>query len=198
MGRRSDHTREELQYLAVKAAIELLDSEGAEGFSARKVAAKIGYTVGTLYNVFGSYDNMLLQVHARTLDEWFAFLDSRLKRRGKADPLHVLAKGYVDFARAHQNRWFAMFEHVWKDGVVPEWYNEKATRPLVATEAIILPRVGNDRRKARRAAHVLWAGIHGLCVLSLSRKLDLVESETLETLTHALIDNYLKGQVARK
>jgi hypothetical protein len=44
----------------------------------------------------------------------------------------------------------------------------------------------------------LWAGIHGLCVLSLSRKLDLVESETLETLTHSLIDNYLKGQTPRK
>ncbi|HEV3447204.1 MAG TPA: helix-turn-helix domain-containing protein, partial [Gemmataceae bacterium] len=69
MARRSDHTREELKDLAIQAAIALIEADGIGQFSARQVAARIGYTVGTLYNVFGSYDELLLNVNARTVDD---------------------------------------------------------------------------------------------------------------------------------
>ena len=110
MARRSDHTREELTELAIEAALALIEEEGFANFSARQVAAKIGYTVGTLYNVFGTYDQLLFHVHARTLDHWYEFLEMRLKR-GKAEPLRVLARAYVEYARTHYNRWIALFEH---------------------------------------------------------------------------------------
>ena len=67
MARRSDHTREELTELAIDAALALIEADGFAQFSARQVAAKIGYTVGTLYNVFGSYDSLLLHVQSQAL-----------------------------------------------------------------------------------------------------------------------------------
>ncbi len=77
MARRSDHTREELTELAIDAATALIEAEGFANFSARQVAAKIGYTVGTLYNVFGSYDRLLFHVHERPLDHWYEFMQAR-------------------------------------------------------------------------------------------------------------------------
>ena len=52
MARRSDHSREELREMAITAAEQIVVEQGYEGLSARKVAAAIGYTVGTLYLVF--------------------------------------------------------------------------------------------------------------------------------------------------
>ena len=193
MARRSDHTREELSELAIDAALALIEANGFARFSARQVAAKIGYTVGTLYNVFGSYDEMLLRVNARTLDHWYDFLQVRLKR-GKAEPLRVLARGYVEYARTHYNRWIALFEHHRDDSTpVPDWYEDRIKRFFAMLEDTMPSSASHDRRKAKRDAQVLWAGIHGISILSLTGRFDLVGADTTDSLVNALIDNYLNG-----
>ena len=52
MGRRNDHSREEIRQMALDAGTELLQQHGVAAVSARKVASRINYTVGTLYLVF--------------------------------------------------------------------------------------------------------------------------------------------------
>jgi AcrR family transcriptional regulator len=191
MARRSDHTREELTELAIDAALALIDEDGFGKFSARQVAAKIGYTVGTLYNVFGSYDSLLMHVNARTLDHWYDFLQTRLKR-GKSEPLRVLARGYVEYAGTHYNRWLALFEHHRdKSTPVPDWYQNRIRRFFAMLEDTIPASARHDRRKAKRDAQVLWAGIHGISILSLTGRLDVVGADSTDTLVNTLIDNYL-------
>ena len=192
MARRSDHTREELAEIAIDAALALIEEEGFANFSARQVATKIGYTVGTLYNVFGTYDQLLFHVHARTLDHWYEFMQARLKR-GKAEPLRVLARGYVEYAKTHYNRWIALFEPPRDKSIpVPDWYRDRIKRFFAMLEETIAS-AGRDRRKAKRDAQVLWAGIHGISILSLTGRLEMVGAEPTEALVNALIDNYLKS-----
>ena len=194
MARRSDHTREELTELAIEAALTLIEKDGFAAFSTRQVAARIGYTVGTIYNVFGSYDDLLLHVNARTLDHWYEFLQGRLKRVGKSEPLRVLARGYVEYARTHYNRWITLFEHHRVDTTpMPDWYQDRIKRFFEMLESTIRDSTSHDRRKVRRDAQVLWAGIHGISILSLTGRFDLVGAETTDTLVNALVDNYLKG-----
>ena len=59
MARRSDHSREQLADMAVAAATALAERDGLRGVTARGVAREIGYTVGTLYNVFDNLDDVL-------------------------------------------------------------------------------------------------------------------------------------------
>jgi AcrR family transcriptional regulator len=66
MGRRSDHTRSELTELFVAEGRRQLARTGLAGFSARDVAKRVGYSIGTLYNVFGSYDGLVV---ARTVGD---------------------------------------------------------------------------------------------------------------------------------
>jgi AcrR family transcriptional regulator len=195
MARRSDHTREELTELAIEAAVALIEEHGFAKFSARQVAAKIGYTVGTIYNVFGSYDALMLHVNARTLDHWYDFLQARLKR-GKAEPLRVLARGYVEYARTHYNRWLALFEHHKdKSAPVPDWYQDRIKRFFAMLEGTIPSAAG---RKAKRDAQVLWAGIHGISILSLTGRFELIGADSTDALVNALIDNYLDGFEAER
>lgn len=199
MARRADHTRKELTELAVTAGLELIKKEGFSRFSARRLAARIGYTVGTLYNVFGSYDAMMLHINARTLDEWYAAMRTALEKNRKGNPLHVLAKAYIDYSRTHHRQWTVLFEYsVSEDFALPEWYAQKMARFFALAQDLLYPLVNKDRRKAGRTAHVLWAGIHGICVLSLSGKLSLMREDSAEALALSFIDNYMVGLTGKR
>lgn len=191
MARRADHTREELMDIALTAGEALLRREGPEGFSARKAAAAFGYTVGTLYHVFGSYDDYLLHINARTLDRWYIFMEGAVKPHGGDTAIHALAQAYIAFARANYHEWSALFTHrLAEDRELPEWYVPKMARFFALTEQVLLP-LAKD--KAAKSARVLWAGIHGICVLALSGKLELMETDSAESLAQNLVKHYLIG-----
>ncbi len=195
MARRADHTREELKELAIAAGQELIRREGLAGFSARKAASAFGYTVGTLYHVFGSYDDYLLHINARTLDRWYDEMQAAVKAHAGTAAVHALAQAYIGFARANYHEWSALFAHRLAEGRdLPEWYAPRMTRFFTLTEQTLLPLV-SGREAAAIGARVLWAGIHGICVLALSGKLDATGAGSAEALAHDLVGRYLQGLI---
>ena len=79
MGRRSDHTRAELEELILSAGHTLVAEAGLGGFSAREVARRIGYSIGTIHNVFRSSDRLIAALNTRSFVAWAAFLRERLE-----------------------------------------------------------------------------------------------------------------------
>ena len=72
MARRSAHSPEELRQLILAAAQSIIERDGLVGLSAREIARTIGYSPGTLYNIFENIDDVLLtlqtQMLARVID----------------------------------------------------------------------------------------------------------------------------------
>ena len=193
MARRADHTRQELTDLVLDAGIEIIEKEGFSKFSARQVAAKVGYTVGTLYHVFGSYDSLILHINGRTLDRWYDQLAESVADKTGPEAIHALAKDYIAFSAQHYHLWVTLFEHQVSDPKnLPDWYPPKMNRFFTLVEEILLPMTGHHEERARQTARILWAGIHGICMLSLSGKLDLTDSDSAETLAMVFVDSYLK------
>ena len=191
MARRSDHTPAELKALAVDKAIEIIDGSGVSGLSARRVTAAMGYTVGTLYHAFGDLDTFLLHVNARILDDWHDDLLAGMKRSRK-DPLFYLADSYLAFAQQYRDRWVMLFS----DGggaahEMPAWYAEKVSRLFFLLENALRPHLqaGDD---PAQTAKLLWASIHGICVLSLTGKLDATGANKPEKLMAMLLDKVLQ------
>ena len=99
MGRRSDHSREQLREIIISAGHRQMLDVGFARFSAREVAKRVGYSIGTLYNVFGSYDGLILAINGRTLDLWRAHLEARLEaEEDKGDRLTAAINAYFEFA----------------------------------------------------------------------------------------------------
>jgi AcrR family transcriptional regulator len=193
MARRSDHSREQLQELAVQAGLEIIKQDGFANFSARKVASNIGYTVGTLYNIFGSYDDFILHINAATLDNWFEAMQATLQINDGQQPLLVLAQFYIKYSKANHHQWLALFEHHMQgDRDVPSWYFAKMMRFFSVVERLLAQYL-IDELSIKNATQVLWAGIHGIAILSLSGKLDLVGSDAPENLAINFVENYLRG-----
>jgi AcrR family transcriptional regulator len=194
MGRRSEHTHEELRSMAILTGNQMMAEGGFAAFSARKLARRIGYTVGTIYNVFGTHECLIASINGHTLDELAQCVQQRLAAGAEGlAQLQALATTYLDFACTHHQRWSALFEAPrGSKADVPDWYLAKREALLQLLEAPLRPLVSNPGA-AKLAASTLWASIHGICILGTSGRLASSSSYALQEMMDDLILNYLRG-----
>lgn len=201
MARRNDHSREQIKDMAILAAMTILNEEGVEGLSTRKVASAIGYTAGTLYLVFKNLDELIIHINAATLGELHKRLSAELKATTTApQTIKNMSRAYMQFARQNLARWTLLFKHRTPDGeLVPEWLDNQV-RDLFELVGLplkqLLPELDDDSRM--RAIRVLWSGVHGACDLGLNDKLTLGGEVSPEELVDSLVENYLKGLVGEQ
>jgi AcrR family transcriptional regulator len=110
MGRRSDHSRDELRALILAEGSTLMATGGLARFSAREVAKRIGYSIGTIHNVFGGYDGLVAAINTQTFGRWAAYLSEWLDRADD-DRIAALVEGYFAFARDNPHLWTAIYDH---------------------------------------------------------------------------------------
>jgi AcrR family transcriptional regulator len=196
MGRRSIHTPEQLRQLILDAAAAIIEANGLAGLSAREIARRIGYSPGTIYNMFENLDDVVLNVEGRVLDALDERLAAELAKGGDQTTLVMrLAQAYLSFTHERPKLWNLLFEHYMPGGTdTPPWYQEKLERLMSRVESAVAPIYPPDAVLERqRAARVLWAGVHGITSLSTANKLANVTTEAAALLVGDLINNYLAG-----
>ena len=195
MGRRSIHTAEELRELILAAATELIERDGLVGLSAREIARRIGYSPGTLYNVFENLDDLVLTIEARLLDKLSARLAELPVEPDPKARVLKLARAYLAFTHENPRLWNLLFEHHMPAGKsVPAWYQTKLDVLMARIEDALGPLAGrSDPAAVRRAARVLWAGVHGITSLSTADKLSNISTEAAGPLVDDLVTTYLAG-----
>lgn len=193
MGRRWDHTREELHRLALDAARDITEREGLRGLGARRVAREIGYATGTLYNLFEDFDDLITHMNGETLDALYDVCAAVPMDQGPENNLRALAQRYLEFTRSHPNLWNAVFEHnVPGTGVSPDWYVEKVLKLQELPERAIADLFPNGSIEEIRAnALVLWTSLYGMASVENSDRLP--EGFAADELVNLLIPTYLAG-----
>ena len=199
MGRRSTHTPDELRTLILDAAQAIIEEHGLAGLSARDIAKRIGYSPGTIYNVFQNLDDVVLNIEARVLDSLHESLASVADQASPIDKVRRLGAAYVAFTHEHRRLWNVLFEHQMPEGFdLPDWYQKKLEQPMGQVERAMAPLFGPEQGgELARSARVLWAGVHGITSLSTADKLSIMTPEAAAYLTDDLICNYLAGLAAR-
>lgn len=160
----------------------------------RQIAKEIGYTVGTLYNVFKNQDDLLLQINAQTLDDMYVYIQNNLgpELQGR-EMLLSIANSYYSFARDNYYLWVTLFEYsLTEEQEFPDWYLQKV-QALVSLAESAMSNVVTGTTEAALTARTLWASVHGICALGLSKRLTLTSSGNPELLLNDLIDKYFKG-----
>ena len=195
MGRRSTHTPEQLRQLILDAAQSIIESNGLAGLSAREIARRIGYSPGTIYNMFENLDDVVLHVEARVLDALDQRIHDAMSGDHTEDKVVRLAETYLAFTSERPKLWNLLFEHYMPGGAdTPPWYQQKLEMLMSRVESAMAPLFAPDDHIARqRAARVLWAGVHGITSLSTANKLSNVTTEAAAILVRDLIKNYLAG-----
>lgn len=195
MARRNDHSRDELREMALNAAEDVVANEGYSALSTRRIATAIGYTVGTLYLVFRNFDDLILQINGRTLDALSARLTQAESEPEGVSRVLALGQAYLGFATERPRVWRMVFEHRMAAGApLPDWYGEKVARLFAVVEDALRPLLkGRPDSDLMTAARVIWSGVHGICLLEVTERLEAVGSPPGEALVESLIVQYLRG-----
>lgn len=196
MGRRSDHSREELATLTVAAAREIILAEGVAQVSARAVAKRIGYSPGTLYNLFESLDEIIFRVNAQTLQGLAAAARKAITTTDDPQQRAVaLGRVYVDYAEAHPQLWLAIFDfRPAAESRPPAAFEEAVAALFIAVSDCLAPFFDQkDERLRAASARVLWSGVHGITLLSLSGRLNQPDGMSAADMAELLITTFLRG-----
>jgi AcrR family transcriptional regulator len=178
MARRSDHTRAELRELLVTKGHELMAECGYSRFSGREVAKRAGYSVGTIYNVFGSLGGLLAAINTHTFVLWSHALEQQLEYGG-SDRIASLVKGYFAFALDNPLTWSAIYEHRMPEGdALSEGDLEGRARLTLIVEQEVATALPDDTDlDVARYARSLIATVHGHCSYVVSGSFALLDEK---------------------
>ncbi len=188
MGRRSDHNREQLVELMLDAGYRHLAEVGFARFSAREVAKRVGYSVGTLYNVFGSIDRLMVMINGRTFALWADELESRLAAGG-SDRIASLVRAYFDFARRNANLWMAIYDHRLPEGaaLAPDQLEPRTRLVHIVAREVAAALPPERQGEALQLARSLIATVHGHCSFDLNGSFALMGETDPEGLALARV-----------
>lgn len=176
MGRRSDHTPQQLRSLLIDQGHTLMAEVGYARFSGREVAKRAGYSVGTIYNVFGSLDGLLSAINTHTFKLWAKHLQDQLAD-AEEDRIASLVRGYFSFALENPNVWSAIYDHRLPQG-------QSLSPADLEGRALLTSIVEEEVRKAlpetidldlARYSRSLIASVHGHCSYVVSGSFALLD-----------------------
>src|SRR5260370_8961556 len=82
------------------AALSILEKEGPEAVSMRRVAEAVGITPMAIYHLFPSREALLNTITDREFAKLLSYIQARPLNGGVEDRLHAVMAGYVDYAFA--------------------------------------------------------------------------------------------------
>lgn len=187
MARRSDHSREELHAMILDAAREIVERDGLAGLTIRRIGGAIGYSPGTLYNLFDDLDDIVIQVNGMTLD---AVADTLAAIPPSDDPeatLRAIVVAYVCFVERQPLLWTLLFQVPLTDR-----NHHRVDRLFTILEGALDLLLDSQSPKAKRdAARVLWSGVHGMCALATEGA--VLSWDEVRRLAIDLVTNYVAG-----
>ncbi len=181
MGVRERQTRDKEAFRSriLDAARHLIQENGYEKLTIRKIADRIEYSPMSLYNHFADKDDILIAL-AR---EGFVKLGKALPRPGSGEPLTVLRKAmlqYIDFGLKHADEYELVFmtrrairtkptnKASAESNIPNDAGGQSAFQRMLSyvDDALAAKSVVGERFEV---AKVLWAGIHGCVSLQVTQ-----------------------------
>lgn len=177
---RRDRERQEVRSKILEAAREIFLADGVEAMSMRKVAERIEYSPTTIYLHFADKTALLEELMRGD----FQLLGTKFQHIARVgDPIERLrqtGRAYIEFGLSHPNHYRTMFSAPpsKKRPSDPEHgdpnHDGYAFLRSVVQEGIAAGRFREGLRDAELVAQTMWAAVHGVVSLLLTRGEDEV------------------------
>ena len=141
----------------VGVALELLEDEGPDGLSMRRIAERVGIRAPSIYKHLPDKEALEAALISVGFERMADAFEHALA--GAEDPLRALAGAYRAFAEAHPHLYRLMTDRELKRELLTAGVEERASAPIFAA-------VGGDIDLARAA----WAFAHGMTILELNNR----------------------------
>jgi AcrR family transcriptional regulator len=140
----------------VTVARQLLEDEGLDSFSMRRLAGRLGVRAPVIYKHFASKGALVAALISVGFEEQAALFETALT---SSDPLTAIAGIYRAYGRDNPNLYRLMYDRDLERPLLLPGSEERAVIPAVQA-------AGGDRDLARAA----WAFAHGMTILELNNR----------------------------
>lgn len=179
-----------------QCTLRILEAEGPQAVSMRRVAKEVGVTAMAIYHHFSSREDLLRAVVDSEFEQLVGFFSqSNGKQSFEAEMIHIL-DGYVDYALAHPRIFDYIFSVPRPDARrFPDDFRARRSPTLNITADIVsswMKRGKLKRDDQWEIAMELWAHAHGYLALWRAGRFHLSEDE-FRKLVHRSLRRLLYG-----
>lgn len=198
---RRERERQLLRKKILDAARELILAEGIDALTLRKIAERIEYSPTAIYLHFKDKEALVREL---CVNDFVALADEFAAISGEADVIErmrLAGRAYATFALKHRDQYRLMF-------MAPKVHEPLEDEPFkgnpefdayafchaLCREAIEAGRIRPELKDAELLAQVVWAGIHGVVSLEISRGNDTwVKWRPAKRRVELMMDALVKG-----
>ncbi len=195
---RKERERDAVKDLILSAAREIFLAEGYENTSIRKIASKIEYSPGIIYNHFKDKNDLLLALHDKAFECKIEALF--LSVQNMPDPLERLkatGRGYIQYGIDNPQDYELMFilsctmealavkEEFWQDGAM--------AINMLKQNIVECMDAGYFRKDINpdEISLILWSQVHGLVSLHNKERLNIYAMEDQKAFMFRSYDVFL-------
>ena len=155
----------------------------------------IGYSPGTLYNIFENLDDILLTLQVQLQNRTVEHLKRVPLGPDGEKNIEALAQAYVDFALANRRMWNLLLAHSLPPGsTMPQAFFDNINKMAAIVRGAVAPLAANtSREKLDATAWAFWTGIHGITAVAAAEKGLYVTPATAQSYAKDLVENFIKG-----
>lgn len=155
----------------------------------------IGYSPGTLYNIFENLDDVLLTLQVQLLGRTVEHLKKVPIGPDGDKNIDALTDAYIEFAMANRRMWNLLFAHNLPAGSpVPVPFHDNLNALADIVRQALTPFAPNcSKERLDATARALWTGVHGITAVAASEKGVQVTPATVHSYAKELTSTFVKG-----
>ena len=178
----------DLEKAVIQTATLLLESDGIEGISLRKIAKEIGVSHQAPYRHFESREHVLAALRAEGFQALAEASQNAQRKHPKSARLQLESTGeaYVKQALSRPALYQLMFGGSWKFNQLQEQHQSCAGVAFKSLASIVQQGHPPHTKKTIERTRILWATLHGLVSLQLNGFLK-DQKDQLDTLVRSAV-----------
>ena len=172
----------------VSEAFEMVEKNSLKEFSLRKLAAKLGVQVSSLYNYFSGEEDIMIEISLRAIDMFTDCIDNAREGLTRDEAAFSTADAFRKFVQENSNLYEVIVTSKWTNAPAAEYAAQKFLRPIY----VLMSRYGVEDKAAQthifRAIRVVT---HGFCTLEVAGEFeqgDASASESYHLMVQGVVD----------
>lgn len=188
-------SKDNIQEKLLATGRQIVQMQGVNALTARKLSDASGFSVGTIYNQFGNMDNFILIQNYLTLEELFNTL-AQVDAPDGYQKINAYADVFARFVLENRNFWFLLFNfHLNQSSrTYSRTYLRLVSNILTLVEkefAILYPKMKSEKRSI--GTQVLWITLFSLSALLTTDAINTYSKLEPTKVVKFLLGTYLTG-----
>lgn len=191
---RKERDKAEMREMILQSAHKLFIDRGFEEVSIRNIAESIEYSPATIYLYFKDKNEIFFALHNEAFNKFNAFMAQLATIADPFERLLGMGEKYIQFTMEHPQYYEIMFmmdNPMDCDENQEKW--EEGRKALAGVEALIMACQQFGRFKDLKPdvmAFSIWSYMHGMCSLTLSKRLRCYTTEDAERIPKESFEHF--------